>query len=58
MRRSCSVWSGPAGGRLSVDSVDLVEGTQQLLALQQELATPHGGVDLTVISGQLRKGEG
>lgn len=35
--RNCSVQSSSAVSRLSIDSVDVVQGAQKLLALQQVL---------------------
>lgn len=37
--RNCSVQSSPAVSGISIDSVDMVQSTQQLLPLQQVLAT-------------------
>lgn len=54
----CSVWSSLAVGRLSIVSVDLVQSTQQLLALQQVLAVQHRSVDLAVVAGELGEVEG
>lgn len=38
-------------------SVDVVQGTQQFLPLQQVLAALQGGVDLAVVAGELRQAE-
>lgn len=55
--RNCSVQSSPAVSRLSIDSVDVVQCAQQLLALQQVLTALQGGVDLAVVAGELWQGE-
>lgn len=42
-----------AVSRISFDSVDVVQRSQQLLPLQQELTALEGRVDLAVVAGEL-----